>query len=728
MDDMNLIKKILLMVCGAFLLPGALPGLSVAQKPPLHHEMTATLDPHQKFAKIQDTVTVHLNEQEDFILQFVLHANFWLGEIKIPDNKDFIIETTRSLTTGDDIPLTKISIRKITENPWPKLLKIEFKYEGEIFDPQNPQNVETSGDGIFLSGASYFYPQVLTQNDAPDLMTFQLTVLTPERWKVVSQGRKVETTKSRQQVVWEAIHPMEEIFLIANRYEEYERRHKDIFFYSYLLEGNSDLNKKYFQATRKYLDFYEKLLGPYPYPKFALVENSVQTGYGMASFTFLGSRVIRFPFILNTSYPHEILHNWWGNSVYMDPTSGNWAEGLTAYLSDYLLMELEGKGDQYRLQQLMNFLSYVNPSNDFPLINFKSRTDMASQAIGYGKMFMMLHMLRLQVGDDIFLQALREFYKDHKFRFAGLTSLRQSFESASEMDLAGFFDHWTYRKGAPELELSSAVSTFSGGRHQLQIEVQQTQSGPAFPLSLPIAVWTRGSRVPTITQFDMRTKSLKHTFDLPGPPGKLLIDPYTEIFRSLDREEIPPSLGQTYGSRLPSRILPSREKFPDVLLGYHEFALSLAEDNKTSGYLLDDAEFSPVPNGGLWVFGRNNTYAQSLKPQLESYGVKILEDQVVIEGKSFPWEDHSFVFTVQRPGTLKGSVTWVIVSSGESIPGLVRKLPHYGKYGALVFKGDEPENRFKSIWPFQPSSLTKIFHPGNYSLPAKPPLVNFKPN
>ena len=69
---------------------------------------------------------------------------------------------------------------------------------------------------------------------------------------------------------------------------------------------------------------YRQLIGPYPYGKFALVENFWETGYGMASFTLLGPQVIRFPFILNSSYPHEILHNWWGNSVFVDYASGNW--------------------------------------------------------------------------------------------------------------------------------------------------------------------------------------------------------------------------------------------------------------------------------------------------------------------------------------------------------------------------------------------------------------------
>jgi peptidase M1-like protein len=725
LDNIKFLKPICRLVFGALCLVITLSGSSFANSIPHHHNVMVNLDPAQKSAQIKDNLTVHLKQENDFVLELFLHANFWLAAINIPDNKDFIIETTSALK--EDIPLTKISIRKITAHPWPKDLKIEFQYGGKIFDPQNPKNSKDTDEGLFLSGASYFYPQTLRQKDAPDLMTFQLTVLHPDGWKVVSQGRKMSETNNGNQVVWEATDPMEEIFLIANRFEEYKKPLGDILFYAYLLKEDPGLAEKYFSAAKKYLDFYEKLIGPYPYPKFALIENAVQTGYGMASFTFLGSQVIRFPFILNSSYPHEILHNWWGNSVYIDPDSGNWAEGLTAYLSDHLLLELKGQGDQYRLQQLMKFLSYVNKANDFPLINFKWRTSMASQAIGYGKMLMMLHMVRLQVGDEAFLQALREFYRDNLFRHAGLTNLRQSFESASGKDLSLFFDHWTYRREAPELELSSATYTFAEGQHRLQIEVNQKQSGPAFPLTLPVAVWTKGTPVPQIKRLDMTKKTLTHSFHLPDAPGKVLIDPYTEIFRKLDPKEVPPSIGQTYGYPLPSRILPSQEEFPDVLLGYHQFSSSLIKDNKTSGYLLDDAKSTPIPKGGLWIFGRKNAYAKKLRPQLEAYGVKLFEDKVVIDGKSFPWEDHSFAFTVRRPGKLAGSVTWVIVSSGESIPGLIRKLPHYGKYGVLVFKGKEPENKFKSIWPFQPSGLMKVFHSGDYPLPPQHPLVSYTP-
>ena len=62
---------------------------------------------------------------------------------------------------------------------------------------------------------------------------------------------------------------------------------------------------------------YNKLIGPYPYSKF-FGREFLGDQHGMPSFTLLGPKVVRFPFILHSSYPHEILHNYWGNGVFVD--------------------------------------------------------------------------------------------------------------------------------------------------------------------------------------------------------------------------------------------------------------------------------------------------------------------------------------------------------------------------------------------------------------------------
>ena len=110
----------------------------------------------------------------------------------------------------------------------------------------------------------------------------------------------------------------------------------------------------YLQSSREYLELYQELFGPYPYEKFAIVENFYPTGYGFPGWTLLGSSVIRLPFIRTTSLPHEIAHTWWGNAVEIDYSSGNWGEGLATYVADYYLKELHAPAEalEYRRRQL----------------------------------------------------------------------------------------------------------------------------------------------------------------------------------------------------------------------------------------------------------------------------------------------------------------------------------------------------------------------------------------
>ena len=41
----------------------------------------------------------------------------------------------------------------------------------------------------------------------------------------------------------------------------------------------------------------------------------------------------------------------------------------------------------------------------------------------------------------------------------------------------------------------------------------------------------------------------------------------------------------------------------------------------------------------------------------------------------------------------------VCADNPAALAGLARKLPHYGKYSYVAFKGDEPTNDAKGQWP-----------------------------
>ena len=66
---------------------------------------------------------------------------------------------------------------------------------------------------------------------------------------------------------------MEEIYLIAAEFTEYSVQADDVEVLAYLRTPDSNLATKYMDATERYLNLYEPLIGTYPFSKFALVEN-----------------------------------------------------------------------------------------------------------------------------------------------------------------------------------------------------------------------------------------------------------------------------------------------------------------------------------------------------------------------------------------------------------------------------------------------------------------------
>ncbi|MDP6460819.1 MAG: M1 family aminopeptidase, partial [Gemmatimonadota bacterium] len=363
---------------------------------------------------------------------------------------------------------------------------------------------------------------------------------------------------------WSCPHPMEEIYLIAGPYEVRERMHRGIRVMSFCY-GNTgeDITDRYLDGTGAYLDLYGEMFGDYPFSKFALVENYWQTGYGMPSFTFLGDRVIRLPFILDTSYGHEILHNWWGNGVFVDVRGGNWCEGLTTYFADYLYKEVTGgsAGRDYRRDKLLGYRDFASGGGrDFPLSEFRQRDSAATQAVGYGKTMMVFHMLRTRLGEDVFLAGLRAVYRDHLFQEASWDDLRLSFEAVSGEDLAGWFDQWISRPGAIRLSVEGVAVQARGD--STVVSATLVQEEPCLETLVPVRVDAAGGEVARAL-IPMTGTRTAFEVAVHGSAEVLAVDPEFDIFRILHGEEIAPTLSGVLGADS-TRIVIGKDVRPDI--------------------------------------------------------------------------------------------------------------------------------------------------------------------
>jgi len=568
-------------------------------------------------------------------------------------------------------------------------------------------------------------------------VTFRINAELPSGWDAVSQGVRALHNKDAKStnVHWESPEPQEEIFLAAAQFVEYTKSAGDVSAMVFLRMPDQALAAQYLDATVRYLEMYGKLIGPYPYKKFALIENFYETGFGMPSFTLLGPKVIRLPFIINSSYPHEILHSWWGNSVFPDYEKGNWSEGLTAYLSDHLLKEQQGEGAEYRQTTLQKYADYVSEERDFPLTAFRSRHSSSSEAIGYGKSLMFFHMLRQELGDAVFTEGLRDFYRKHIFRFATFTDLQKSFEHVFQKDLQPEFDQWITEAGAPELKISDVVVTRQDEQYTVTATFKQEQPGTTYRLRVPVAITMEGRAMAFQAVVDIDGIKQAIALSLPARPLRIDVDPEFDLFRRLDREEIPPAISQALGAKKLLVILPSSAD-KTLLEAYRSFAAALGQSGPDEVEVRLDTELSQLPRDrAVAMLGWENRFLHLIVSSVATYEVRMDEQSVNIGKNEFPLKNHSVVFTVRNPENRNMAIMFIASDLPDSLPGLSRKLPHYHKYSYLIFEGSEPANIGKGRWPVLSSPMTvlipdaqgNIVRPEMGRLARRNPLISLPP-
>jgi len=560
---------------------------------------------------------------------------------------------------------------------------------------QSPGLIEARG--AYLAGSTHWVPAV---GDA--LMTYTLAVELPAGWKSVSQGERTasETLRAGALERWSVATPTEEVHLIAAPFTEYSRDAGAVKAMAFLRKPDKALADRYLDATAQYLEMYRGLLGPYPYSKFALVENFWETGYGMPSFTLLGEQVIRFPFILHSSYPHELLHNWWGNGVYVDFAGGNWCEGLTAYLADHLIAEQRGQGADHRRAILQRVTDYVTTENDFPLTRFQSRHNAVTEAVGYGKTAMVFNMLREKVGDAQFTKALQEFYRDNRFRLASFDDIRKSFETVSGLDLRPFFDQWIKDVGTPELRLDHAA----GQGERLDVTLSQVQTGRLFALDVPVIIETdKGVETRTVSMPSDKAR-VDVSLELKGPALRVEIDPQFQLYRRLSPLEIPPSLSKAFGARKVMIVMSA-----DSAAVYAGLAKAWSRDGVET---VMDNELGALPaDRAVWLFGAGNKFAPVVTEALKGYGASLDTTGLRTTSTKYESAGRSLVVGVRHPSNPDSVVIQVSASSAAAADALARKLPHYGKYSWLVFAGDEANNEASGEWPVGDTPLARNLTP-----------------
>ncbi len=340
------------------------------------------------------------------------------SRIDLPKNTPLALHCGPLTITGaileqeDQTPLRIKANRKniIRLNPVPDSRTLLISWTMAADNPFASSNLITK-NGITLAG--FWHP--MPEQD----MLYTLEAILPPGFTGISEGEQSSTTKRNGQQQFQATvpYPLRGLHFAAGPYSVQALQYKNIKIYSYFFPEDNHLAAEYLRKAAGYIKRFEALIGPFPYSRYSIVENRLPTGYGMPGFTLLGQAVIRLPFIKDTSLGHEILHSWFGNSIGLAGSGGNWCEGLTSYLADQSFAQ--DKGMEYRKHQLLRYEAFVHPDNTMPLSDFSGAGDnqpmaKAIRAIGYDKGSMVFNMLNKKIGDAAFFQGLKELYVHKK--------------------------------------------------------------------------------------------------------------------------------------------------------------------------------------------------------------------------------------------------------------------------------------------------------------------------
>ncbi len=651
-----------------------LPALAhAASEPVIRHALDLKLDPERGTLEVRDRIVL----PEPLVdapggLTFFLNAS---PSVRVEEPGARLLRLNPAEHT--DIARYRLTLA-------PAQHQVTLRYAGTLRHDHDFTAAHVTAEGVYLDGAGGWYARFPGTR-----LEMTLEVELPPGWSAVSQGRGeiIADGAHSSRFRWVETQPQDDLYVVAGRWHRFSREGEFTRAEVYLRTQDPSLAERYLAATERYVALYSRLLGPYPYAKFALVENFWETGLGMPSFTLLGPRVIRLPFILDTAYPHEIVHNWWGNGVSVDIERGNWSEGLTAYLADHLMRELAGEGARYRRDALQKYRNYVDEDEDFALRHFTAKHGHASGAVGYNKALMFFHMLRRRLGDCTFVDGLRRFYREHRFERASYEDLRRALESVSGQDLESEFSQWVDRVGAPRLDLDGVAAVAAADGFHIRGRLRQTQAGPAYRLRVPVTAQLADGGL-WRADLEMSGKVTAIDLAVPGRPLKVTVDPEFDLFRELALEEIPPTLGELLGRDGGVAILPADSGLREA---YRLLAIRLGVDR----FELDRG-LESLPSGRpVWVLGWENRFRGKVASTLEREGVQLADRTARVAGEPHARAEHCTVLASRATGT---GLAWIGCESETALEGLARKLPHYGKYSYLTFGVEDTVNRLKGSW------------------------------
>jgi aminopeptidase N len=381
--------------------------------------------------------------------------------------------------------------------------------------------------------------------------TTEVLATVPEDMTALSNGRLVGKKRNarRKSITWhwrQSIpHVSYLVTLVAGRFERRDMKWRKVPLAVWAPEGRMDDAMRACRKTPRMMGFFSRVTGvAYPYEKYdqVFVQDFIFGGMENTTATTLTDTALldRRSFLDTSMDPlvaHELAHQWWGDLVTCRDWSHGWLnEGFATYFE--ALWKEEDLGlDEYRHYLLEMRDSYFGEDGGRyrrPIVckSYRDPVELFDRHL-YEKGALVLHMLRSELGDDLWWRCIQRYVRTHREGSVETDDLRRAVERETGRNLEWFFDQWVYKGGHPDFKATFAWDDASRTATVTAKQVQPDDGTPVFRGRIDLAfVLGRGREEVRTVAVEAREHSWK--FVLPSRPRFVTFDRGWRMLKTLD--------------------------------------------------------------------------------------------------------------------------------------------------------------------------------------------------
>lgn len=375
-------------------------------------------------------------------------------------------------------------------------------------------------------------------HDVPgDKATVRFSVLAPQQYQVIANGSKISSWPESDQLRWTVYEesipiPTKVMVIGVAEFAIAFSRGVSCIPHEYWVYPQDKQKGFYdFALGDSILAWFIQAIGPYSYEKMSHVQSTTRFG-GMenAGAIFYGENTLTGNRKNEALLAHEIAHQWFGNAVTETDFSHIWlSEGFATYFTNRYLGSKYGADTfmQRRKEERQEALDFARKSPS-TVVNPTPNLLYLLNAHSYQKGGFILYMLAQELGDEVFMRGVRQYYQQYRNKQANTADFKRVMESVSGRNLTVFFDQWLYRTSFPILQTKWKYGSES---RKLIIEIQQKQEQP-FACTLWVEA-SKGSKKERISIKLMPGKS-EYSFPLAWQPDRVEIDPDVDLFAAYE--------------------------------------------------------------------------------------------------------------------------------------------------------------------------------------------------